>query len=71
MRILNDRLRSIDVWCPRDISEFLGINYKTALSVAKSLRHIHTGGKYFVARVVVLEALGLDIERDLNKKADR
>ena len=59
MRVLTDRLRSLDIWSPRDVGEFLGINYKTALALTKSLQHIHTGGKYFVARSMVMSELGL------------
>ncbi len=60
MRVLTDRLRSLDIWSPRDVAEFLGINYKTALELTKSFQHIHTGGKYFVARSVVMSELGLN-----------
>ena len=60
MRVLTDRLMSLDIWTPNDIAEFAGIEYKAALNIAHRLPHLRNGRRYLLARVVVLRELGLD-----------
>ena len=60
MRKLEGDLSDRDLWTPRDLSLFLGVDYKTALGVIKRLRHLRTGRRYLVSRSVVLRELGLD-----------
>jgi hypothetical protein len=62
VRILTARLMALDVWTPGDIAEFAGIEYKAALKTARRLPHLRNGRRYLVARVVVLQELGLDQE---------
>ena len=60
MRTLTPTLHHQDVWTPSDVATFAGIDIKTALKLVRSLPHLRAGRRYFVARAVVLNQLGLD-----------
>lgn len=61
MRRTYDDLARRDVWTPRDVSVYLGCDYKSGLKFVKELRHIRIGRRYLVSRSVVLNEIGLGL----------
>lgn len=70
MRVLTNDLAELDIWTPADVAAFTGTNIKTALDLVRRLPHIRAGRRYLVARVVVLNELGLSPDGSPHAPAD-